>query len=188
MAQAGNGSLGDEPFLVAAIGDDHAVAAAGEREHGLITQRPGFGEQVRNQQIVKRRDHAHVIEPHRENMHKRGHVKRRRLILDVDHVQFLRLHPTANPAQCAPAPGMRVGSDQHRIVFAPVGGTVIGKDKHFVAEFSQGARKFLRKRADTALHRRVFACDLSDSHDNFLVYAPSPQGGGDRRPSTIRYE
>jgi hypothetical protein len=43
-------------------------------------------------------------------------------------------------------------------------GPVVGKDKQLMSLGGHGTREFVRESADTALHRWIFTCDLSNSH------------------------
>jgi len=164
MPQVRDRFFDGEPLLVAGIGDDHAITAARQREYRLVAQGAGFGEQVRDEQIMERGHDADIGQPDRQNVDERGHVEGGGLILDIDDVELLGGGPAANAAERAPAPGVGVGRDVGSRVIAGLGSAMIREHEQLVSLLDERSRQFLSEGANTPLHRRVFACDLADSH------------------------
>jgi hypothetical protein len=59
---------------------------------------------------------------------------------------------------------MSVGGHMDMPIVMALSRAMIGKNKKFVTSIYQGLREFLRKGPYAALHRWIFACNLSYSH------------------------
>ncbi len=163
---------------VGGVGGDDAVSVARNAVHGRFPQWSRLGKQVRHAHVVKRDDvprnalHA----PRQQVDGGAAHVVGRRLVLDIDDVQFGAQRDVDDTAVAGPAPAIdervQLAKIERDRLAHPVQAALLGRrpcvaagdDVNVMAESGQRTAEFLRERANPAFHRGIFAGDESYTH------------------------
>ncbi len=131
----GNGSIERSHLCrVGAVGDDNAMRVTGHHVDGQTAQRSRFREEIGHAQVMKRNDcgDQSFKPPGSQVDGGVAHVVGGSLVLNVQHVQFLRQRQVSQGSHIPPMPAVRpgvevgIGQGQRTAQIAPVARCVWG--------------------------------------------------------------